>query len=67
MSIDRSSLETKIADVIQGSISGDRKLSKKAILRIEKSARKLSERLIEIFEKEDKKAAKKALGEEDGE
>lgn len=53
-------MESKIAGAITNSLKADRSLSKKAIARIEKSAGKLSEKLKELFDKEDKVAKSKA-------
>ncbi|GGH26746.1 hypothetical protein GCM10007423_11980 [Dyadobacter endophyticus] len=61
MSHKKTSLETQIAEALKDSLAADRKLSKKAIDRIEKTAGKLSEKLEELFAKEDEKAAKKRV------
>jgi hypothetical protein len=63
MSDKKNSLESKIAQAISERIATERKLSKKATARIEKTAAKLSEKLQELFAKEDKAAQSKALKE----
>lgn len=59
MSTKKNTLETRITEALTNSLATDRKLSKKAIERIEKTAGKLSEKLQDLFAKEDEKAAKK--------
>lgn len=61
MSPKKISLETQIAETLKSSLAADRKLSKKAIDRIEKTAGKLADKLQELFAKEDEKAAKKSI------
>jgi hypothetical protein len=56
MSEKQKDREKQIATVITNLLSAERKLSKKALDRIEKSSVKLSERIQGIFDKEDKKA-----------
>jgi hypothetical protein len=60
MSSKEKDREKQISTVITDLLSKERKLSKKVLARIEKSAAKLSERLQAIFDKEDKKADSKA-------
>ncbi len=61
MSPKKNSLETRIAEALTNSLATDRKLSKKAVDRIEKTAGKLADKLQELFAKEDEKAAKKSI------
>jgi exonuclease I len=63
MSNKKNSLGSEIAQAISERIGTDRKLSKKAIARIEKTATKLTEKLHELFAKEDKAAQSKTLKE----
>lgn len=60
MKLSKDTLESEIKDAIVSRLSPSYDLSDKAQRRITKSAGKLADRLSEIFEKKERKAARKA-------
>lgn len=60
MDVNKKSLENDIVEAVTDRLSSSYPLSEKAKRRIAKSGSKLAERLLEIFEKQERKAAKKA-------
>ncbi|MCF0054507.1 hypothetical protein [Dyadobacter sp. CY356] len=60
MSVDKYSLQNEIVEAVTSRLESSMVLSDKAKNRIAKSGGKLAERLMMIFEKQERKAAKKA-------
>ncbi|WP_159466773.1 hypothetical protein [Dyadobacter sp. 3J3] len=59
MSVDKNSLQNEIVEAITSRLESSMVLSDKAKNRIAKSGGKLAERLMMIFEKQERQAAKK--------
>lgn len=65
MNLSKDTLENEIRDAVESRLSPSYDLSDKAKRRITKSAGKLADRLFEIFQKQERKAARKAEEMED--
>jgi hypothetical protein len=67
MNLSKKDLESEIIGAVTSRLSSSYDLSEKAKRRIAKSGSKLADRLTEIFEKQERKAAKKANGSDEDE